>query len=104
MPWKMVTRHGMNMALKEAVEEKKAREEERKLVSKFRAEHRGEIDEILRVIDYKDRWYVEKRFPEIYKFGCERLGIHFESRLVLESYTTDFLVKHGYNIIIIIII
>ena len=29
MPWKMVTRHGKNVALKEAVEEIKAHEEER---------------------------------------------------------------------------
>ena len=35
MPWKMVTRYGTNMTLKEAVEEIKAHEEDRKLVSKF---------------------------------------------------------------------
>ena len=60
MPWKMVTRHGTNMTLKEAVEEIKAREEERKLVSKFEAKHRDEIDKILGLIDYIDKWYVEK--------------------------------------------
>ena len=40
---------------------------------------------------------MEERFPEIYKFGCERLGIHFENRFVIESYTTDFPVKRGHN-------
>ena len=47
MPWKMVTRYGTNVTLKEAVEEIKKREEDRKLVSKFETEHRDEIDEIL---------------------------------------------------------
>ena len=50
MPWKMVTRYGANMTLKEAVEEIKAREEDRKLVSKFEYERRDEIDEILGLI------------------------------------------------------
>ena len=71
MPWKMVTRCGANMTLKEAVEEIKAREEGRKLVSRFEAEHRDEIDEILRLIDYIDKGCVEEKFPEIYKFGPE---------------------------------
>ena len=75
MPWKMVTRHGTNMTLKEAIEEIKKREEDRKLVSKFEAEHRDEIDEILGLIDCIDKGCVEERFPEIYKFGPERLGI-----------------------------
>ena len=35
MPWKMVTRGGTNMTLKEAVKGIKKREEERRLVSKF---------------------------------------------------------------------
>ena len=52
MPWKMVTRRGANMTLKEAVEEIKAHEEDRKLVSRFEAKHRDEIDEILGLIDY----------------------------------------------------
>ena len=39
MPWKMVTRYGANVTLKWAVEEIKAREENRKLVSKFEAKH-----------------------------------------------------------------
>ena len=60
MPWKMVTRHGTNMTLKKAVEEIKAGEEERKLVSKFEAKHRDEIDKILGLIDCIDKWYVEK--------------------------------------------
>ena len=46
------------MTLKEAVEEIKARKEERKLVSKFEAKHRDEIDKILGLIDYIDKWYV----------------------------------------------
>ena len=46
MPWKMVTRCGANMTLKEAVEEIKACEEDRKLVSKFEAEHRDDMSEI----------------------------------------------------------
>ena len=71
MPWKMVTRHDKNMTLEEAVEEIKAREEDRKLVSKFEAEHRYEIDEILGLIDCIDKGCVEERFPEIYKFGPE---------------------------------
>ena len=44
MPWKMVTRNGKNMTLKEVVEEIEANrrkiEEERMLVSEFKAEHR----------------------------------------------------------------
>ena len=38
-----------------------------------------------------------QRFPEIYKFGCERLGIHFENRLVLEKYSSDHPIKRGYD-------
>ena len=38
-----------------------------------------------------------KNFPEIFDFGCKRLGIHFENPLVIESYTTDFLINRGYN-------
>ena len=69
MPWKMVTRYGTNVTLEEAVEEIKACEEDRKLVSKFEAEHRDEILELLGVIDYIDKQYLKERFPEIYKFG-----------------------------------
>ena len=81
MPWKMVTRYGKNMTLKEAVEEIKKEGEERRLVSKFEAEHRDEILEILGLIDYIDKGYVKEKFPEIYKFGSERLGIHFKDRI-----------------------
>ena len=48
MPWKMVTRYGTNVTLKEAVEEIRAHEEDRRLVSKFEAKH--EISEKLGVI------------------------------------------------------
>ena len=43
MPWKMVTRYGTNVTLKEAVEEIKASKEDRRLVSKFEAEHTDKI-------------------------------------------------------------
>ena len=86
MPWKMVTRHGTNVTLKEAVEEIKKREEDRKLVSKFEAEHRDEIDETLGLIDCIDKGCTEERFPEIYKFGPEQLGIHLKDKFILESY------------------
>ena len=69
MLWKMVTRCGANMILNETVEEIKTREEDRKLVSKFEAEHRGEISEILGLIDCIDKGCIEERFPEIYSFG-----------------------------------
>ena len=85
------------MTLIEAVEEIKAREEDRRLVSKFEAEYKDEIDEILGLIDHIDKGYVEEKFPEIYKFGPKLLGIHLENRLVIESYTTDFLINRGYN-------
>ena len=62
MPWKMVTRYGTNVTLKEAVEEIKARKEDRRLVSKFEAEHRDEIFEILGIIDYIIKGYVKERF------------------------------------------
>ena len=71
IPWKMVTRHGKNVTLKEAIEEIKAGEEERKLVSKSEAKHRDEIDEILGLIDCIDKGNIEERIPEIYKFGPE---------------------------------
>ena len=45
MLWKMVTRYGTNVTLKEAVEEMK-KHDDRKLVSKFEAKQRDEIDEI----------------------------------------------------------
>ena len=76
------------MTLEEAVEERKAREVDRRLVSKFEAEHRDEISEILGVIDYIDKGYVQERFPEIYEFGPERLGIHLKDKFVLEEYSS----------------
>ena len=63
MLWKMVTRYGTNVTLKEAAEEIKKHEEDRKLVSRFEAEHRDEIDEILGLIDYIDIGYAEEKFP-----------------------------------------
>ena len=69
MPWKMVTRRGVNVTLKEAIEEIKKREEDRKLVSRSEAEHRDEISGILELIGYIDKGYVEEKFPEIYNFG-----------------------------------
>ena len=71
MPWKMVTRCDANMTDKEAVEEIKKHEEDRKLVSIFEAKHRDEIDEILGLVDCIDKGSVEGRFPEIYRFGPE---------------------------------
>ena len=97
MPWKMVTRHCTNMTLKEAVEEIKASEQERKLVSKFEAKHRDEIDKILGLIDYIDKWYVEKSFPEIYDLGCKRLSICFKDKLALEEYSSGYMINRGYS-------
>ena len=65
MPWKLVTRYGPNLTLEEVVEEIKAYEEDWRLVSKVEAKHRDEISEILGVIDYIDKGYVKKRFPDI---------------------------------------
>ena len=62
MPWKMVTRCGADVTLKEAVEEIKKREEDRRLVSEFESEHRDEILEILGLIDYIDEGYIEESF------------------------------------------
>ena len=95
MPWKMVTRRGENLTLKEAVEEIEKEGEERRLVFVFETKHRDEISEILRVIDYIDKGYIKERFPEIYKFGPERLGIHFENRLFLEKYSSGHPIKLG---------
>ena len=71
MPWKIVTRYGANVTLKEAVEETEAHKEDSRLVSKFEAEHRDEIFEILGVIAYIDKGYIKERFPEIYNFCPE---------------------------------
>ena len=97
MPWKMVTRRGANMTLKEVVEEVKAREEDRRLVPKFEAEQRDEIDEILGFIDCIDKGHVEERFPEIYNFGPERLGIHLKDKLVLEEYSSGCPIDRRYS-------
>ena len=97
MPWKMVARYSKNMTLKEAVEEIEKQREERKLVSKFEAKHRDEILEILGLIDYIDIGYVEEKFPEIYKFGPEQLGIHFKDKLVLEEYSSSYPINRGYS-------
>ena len=83
--------------LKEAVDEIKKEGEERRLVSEFEAEHRDETSEILGLIDYIDKGYLEERFPEVYKFGCERLGIHLRHKFVLEEYSSGYPIKRGYN-------
>ena len=97
MPWKMVTRCGADMTLKEAVEEIKARGENRKLVSKFEGKHRDEIDEILGLIDCIDKGSIEERFPEIYKFGPKRLGIHLKDKLVPEDYSSGCPIDQSHN-------
>ena len=97
MPWKMVTRCDANMTLKEAVEEIKKHEEDGKLVSIFEAEHRDEIDEILGLIDCIDKGCIEGRFPEIYKFGPELLGIHLEDKFVLEDYSSGCRIDRSHN-------
>ena len=71
MPWKMVTRNGKNMTLKEEVEEIEAHEEDRRLVSKFEAEHSDEIDEIFGLIENLYMEDIRARLPEIYEFGPE---------------------------------
>ena len=50
------------------LEKLKKEGEDRRLVSKFEAEHSDEISEIPGVIDYIDKGYVKERFPEIYKY------------------------------------
>ena len=97
MPWKMVTRRGANVTLKEAVEEIKKEGEERRLVFEFETKHRDEVSEILGLIDYIDKGYVKERFPEVYKFGCERLGLHSEDKFVLEEYRSGYPIKQGYD-------
>ena len=36
-------------------------------------------------------------FPEIYEFGPDRLGIHLESILVDDSYSSNYQINQGYN-------
>ena len=67
------------------------------MVSKFEAEHRDEISEILGLIDYMDKEYVEERFPEVYKFGCERLGIHFKDKFIFEEYSSGYPINRRYS-------
>ena len=62
MPWKMVTRRGENLTLKEAVEEIEKQGEERRLVFEFETKHRDEILEILGLIEHIDKGYVKKGF------------------------------------------
>ena len=97
MPWKMVTRCGTNVTLKQGVEEIKKCKEDRRLASKLEVEHRDEMFEILGVIDYIDKGYVKERFPEIYSFGPERLGIHFKDKFVLEEYSSGYLINRRYS-------
>ena len=94
MPWKMVTRNGKNVTLKEVVEEI---EEERMLVSEFEAEHSDEIDRIFEL--YEDLYIedISARFPEIYEFGPDRLGIHLKSILVGKCYNSDYQINRGYD-------
>ena len=73
MPWKMVTRNGKNMTLKEVVGEIEAQrreiEEERMLVSESEAEHSDEIDRIFELIEHLYIEDIRTMFPEIYEFG-----------------------------------
>ena len=77
MPWKMVTTCGVTVTLKEVVEKIKKEGEERRLVSEFETKHRDEISQIPGLIDYIDKEYVKERFPEVCKFGSERLGVPY---------------------------
>ena len=101
MPWKMVTRNGKNITLKEAVEEIEAQrremEEERRLVSEFEAEHNDEIDRIFELYEYLFIDDIREEFSEIYEFGPDRLGIHLESKLVVDSYSSNYQINRGYN-------
>ena len=67
------------------------------MVSKFEAEHRDETDEILRLIDCIDKVCAVERFPEVYEFGCERLGIHLKDKLALEEYISGCTVNREYD-------
>ena len=49
------------------------------------------------LIECIDEGYVKKRYPEIYKFGPERLGIHFKNRLTLSEYSHGSPIKQGYS-------
>ena len=101
MPWKMVTRNGKNMTLKEVVEEIEAQrrkiEEERMLVSESEAEHSNEIDRIFELYEHLYIEDIRAMFPEIYEFGPKRLGIHLESKFVIEGYSSNYQINRGYN-------
>ena len=101
MPWKMVTRNGKNVTLKEAVEQIEAQrreiEEERMLVSEFEAEHSYEIDRKFELIEHLYIEDIRAMFPEIYEFGPKRLGIHLENIFVIEGYSSDYQINRGYN-------
>ena len=103
MPWNMVnTRCGANMTLKEVAEltkkREEEREEERRLVCEFEAKHTDEINELQGVINFmRDEDEIKKSYPELYKFGIGRLGIHFKNGSVFEE--NGFLIRkrRGYN-------
>ena len=101
MPWKMVTRNGKNITLKEAVKgieaQRREIEEERMLVSEFETEHSDEIDNMFELIEHLNIEDIMARFPEIYEFGPEPLGIHLESNFVIEGYSSDYQINRGYN-------
>ena len=101
MPWKMVTRNGKSMTLKEAVEEIEAQrreiEEERMLVSESEAEHSDEIDRIFELIEHLYTEDTMAGFPEIYELGSKGLGIHIESKFVIKGYSSDYQINQGYN-------
>ena len=101
MPWKMVTRNGKSVTLKEVMEEievqRREMEEERRLVSEFEAEHSYEIDRIFELYEHLYIEDIRAMFPEIYEFGPKRLGIHLESVLIFDSYSSDYQINRGYN-------
>ena len=97
MQWKMVTRYGANVTLKEAVLRNKGPQGDRRLVSKFEAEHRDEIFETLGVTDHIDKGYVKEKCPEIYNFGPERLGICFKDKFILEEYSSCYPINRRYS-------
>ena len=67
------------------------------LVSESEAEHSDEIDRIFELYEYLYIEDIRALFPEIYEFGPKRLGIHLESVLVFESYSSDYQINQEYN-------
>ena len=49
------------------------------------------------LIDCIGKGYVEEKFPEIYNFGPERLGIHLKDKFVLEGYSSSCPIDRSYN-------